>query len=332
MRLRVKLQLMIVDAHLDLAWNALDHGRDLLLPLEELRARAGTSTPMVTLPALREGGVGLVFATLYVDPKSYPTPSEAHRAALAQLELYLAWEDSGWVRIVRNSDDLEAQRQSFAQDGVTGIVILMEGAEPVQTPEEVSTWARRGVRILGPAWHRTRYAGGTGEPGGLTPLGYELVVAMGEAGIALDTAHLAEEAFFQALEAYPGPVLASHANARTLTPTDRHLSDEMLKALRSRHGVVGIVLANFFLLKPYDSSTGRLPLSAVRNQIDHLVAIMDPEHVGIGSDFDGGFGLEDVPTGIDCPADLVKIAQDLPDSSAQGLLGENWLRWLASWI
>lgn len=324
---------MIVDAHLDLAWNALEHGRDLLLPLEKLRARTSSSpTPMVSLPALREGGVGLVFATLYVDPKRYPSPPEAHRAALAQLELYLAWENSGWVRIIRNRTDLEAHQQSFAQDSVTGIVILMEGAEPVQKPEEVTAWARRGVRILGPAWHRTRYAGGTGEPGGLTQLGYELVAAMSEAGIALDTAHLAEEAFFQALEAYQGPVLASHANARAIVPTDRHLSDAMLAALRSRNGVVGIVLANFFLVKSYHPDSGRLPLSVVKNQIDYLVSVMDPEHVGIGSDFDGGFGLEDVPLGIDSPADLVKLGQDLPASWAKGLLGENWLRWLNSWM
>jgi membrane dipeptidase len=242
-----------IDGHLDLAYNALALGRDLALELDDLRERERRTreTAMVTWPELRRADVAVVFGTLFAKPDKPPRPGAppasdrafpgyrdaegAHAQARAQLDWYEAAEDAGHARLIRSRADLEAhlveRTTSDPARRRTGVVVLMEGADPVRTPDELEHWFARGVRLLGPAWSGTRYCGGTREPGGLTPLGEELMDAMSALSLPLDVSHLAEEAFWQALARHRGPVLASHANARALTPTDRHLSDAMLDAL-----------------------------------------------------------------------------------------------------
>ena len=100
----------------------------------------------------------------------------------------------------------------------------MEGADPIRAPKESLEWFRSGVRIIGPAWRRTRYSGGTGEPGPLSPEGRELMGEMESLGFILDTSHMAEQSFFDALDLFHGHVIASHSNCRTFTPTDRRAS------------------------------------------------------------------------------------------------------------
>src|SRR5690625_58888 len=123
----------------------------------------------------------------------------------------------------------------------------MESADPLRTPDEVSWWYGRGVRLLGPAWKRTRYAGGTGEPGPLSEAGHELLAAMTETGLALDVSHLAEESFWDALEVWDGPLLASHSRALAFVDTDEDLSDAMISDICERDDMSGLVLANSYL-------------------------------------------------------------------------------------
>ncbi|MER3443698.1 MAG: peptidase M19 [Meiothermus sp.] len=330
---------MIVDAHLDLAHNALDLGRDLTLPLEELRRRdTHKDIPVVTLPALREGGVGLCFATLWVDPKKYTGPLAAHQAAREQLEVYQRWEEAGLVRIIRSAADLQAHRERWPTDRVPGMVVLIEGGEGIREPGEVAFWKAGGVRMIGPAWNRTRYCGGTREPGGLTELGVELLQAMDEAGLALDFAHMDEQAFWESLEVFRGPVCATHANPRSLlggadTPfANRHLSDAVILAIGERGGVVGTVLFSFFLDHTWSRGMERVGLETVRNHLHHTARLIGWNKVGIGSDFDGGFGLNENPQGLDRPADLARIGELVPAEARAGVLGENWLRWLETWL
>lgn len=336
----------MIDSHLDLAYNAFQ-GRDLTLPLDELRARERRTAEeaMVTLPELRRAGVAVAFATLFVMPRrhaqdsgegpTYATPEEARAQAVEQLELYERWEERGLVRIIRTRGDLEEQVRAYG--GVTageppapGLVLLMEGADPVREPSEVSWWWERGVRLLGPAWKATRYAGGTGMPGPLTDQGVELLAAMGECGMALDVSHLAEESFWQALDSWRGPVLASHSNARALVPTDRHLSDDMIRALAERDGVVGLVLANSFLKAGVtrQDPKGSVTLADVGRQAEHVAGLAGWERVGIGSDFDGGFGRQEVPLELDRGADFARLGEIAPPEARAGVLGGNWLRWL----
>jgi membrane dipeptidase len=338
---------LIVDAHEDLALNALAHSRDLSKSalerrqLETYDKERGSAT--TSFPDLVRGNVRIVFGTLWVNPcKSqftskpcYTNAEEAHAQALEQLNYYRKMERSGAISIIKTRSQLEDIVNS--QDPKIGIVILMEGADPIRTPSEAKEWFKDGVRIVGPAWSGTRYSGGTKAPGPLTKAGRELIREMQANGFILDCSHFAEESFYEALDLFDGPVVASHTNSRIYCPTDRHFSDDMIRKITSKKGgVIGTVLHNGFLdgswKKGVDPKDG-VTLSQVVKNITHVCEIAgNREHSGIGSDFDGGFGYETIPKELDTSADLYKIGDALMSEArfsmddANKVLGGNFLR------
>ncbi|MCJ7624781.1 MAG: membrane dipeptidase, partial [Anaerolineaceae bacterium] len=220
-----------------------------------------------------------------------------------------------------------------------GLVILMEGAEGVRSVDELENWWERGVRIIGPAWAGTRFCGGTNEPGPLTRDGYELLTVMSDIGFALDISHMDEEAALQALDFYPSTIIASHANAKALLPktsSNRFLSDRVIAGLIERGGMAGVVPYNGHLCHDWKDGDdrNRVPLHYVIDQIDYYCQIAgNADHVGIGTDFDGGFGLQSTPDGIDTIADLQKLAPMLANKGyakdeIKSVFGSNWLRYL----
>ncbi len=334
---------MYIDGHLDLAYNVLAAGRDVTLPLGTLRA-SGHPDALVTLPELRAGGVGVVFGTIYVKPaaavpmsaggsslggRSYETPQEARLLGLEQLEVYERWEDEGLIRILRSRGDLEPYQAGRAEQPL-GVALLLEGADPLVSPDDLSEWRARGLRLLGPAWQRTRYAGGTKAPGPLTELGLELMHAMREQNVVLDVSHLAEESFWNALETGPEHVIASHSNARALVPTDRHLSDAMIRALGAKGGVMGLVIANVFLNPDATAETPKADttLAYVTRHAEHVAGLIGWDRVAVGTDFDGGFGVADVPAELERAADFARLGDAVPEAARQGFLGGTWLKFL----
>jgi membrane dipeptidase len=342
-----------IDGHLDLAFNAVAQGRDLDLDLDALRAHEGRTreTAMVTWPELRRAGVDAVIATLYAqphhrvpmqpggrsappsatEPAGYRDAQGAFEQAEAQLRYYERLEARGDVRIVRTSGDLRALSEERRRGGPAtplGVVLLMEGADPIRTPDEVSWWWQRGVRLVGLAWQGTRYAGGTRSPGPLTDLGRELVAAMDACGMALDVSHLADASLWEALERFRGPVAATHANARALTPTDRHLDDDALRALAARDAVVGVVLGAAFLDLEAAREGRPVTLAAVRAHASHIASLVGWDRVGIGSDLDGGFGMEETPVELRRGADFAALAAAVPTEHVSDFLGGAWWRWL----
>lgn len=348
---------LIVDAHEDIAFNMHVFGRDYTNSALAIRQRE-TRTPIPThngnaLLGKAEwllGHVGVIFATLFAvparhapaawDTQPYHDEREAYARASAQLDSYyrLAERDETF-RLIGTQADLDAVLETWAEgrdlpDRRIGLVPLMEGADPIIEPEQVEEWFERGVRIVGLAWEGTAYAGGTHEPGPLTPAGYQLLEVMADLGMILDLSHLAEEAYYQAVESYEGVTIASHSNPRRFLPTSRGLSDDMIRRLAERGGVVGIVPYNRFLKPGWQRGDPRqeVPLAAVVDAIDHVCQVTGSvEHVGIGSDFDGGFGVEHVPPEIDTVADLQKLGDPLagrgftPDQIDQIFAG-NWQR------
>ncbi|MFN3179082.1 MAG: dipeptidase [Thermus sp.] len=317
---------VMVDAHLDLAHNARALGRDLSLPLDRLReVDPHPDTPLVSLPSLREARVAVAFATLFVDPRE-GGQADWEDEVYGQLALYETWEAKGWVRILREGEDLEAHLARYPQDLVLGLVLLLEGAHALASPKELAPLRQKGLRLLSLTWAtRNAYAGGNAEEAPLTGWGRALLREMEDLGMALDLSHLAEEAAFQALEVFSGPVCATHANARALVPSPRHLSDQLLEALGKRDGVLGLVPYNAFLDPSWKRGDPRLPLEAFFRHKAHAEAILGPRGVGLGTDWDGGFGLEAVPLGLERHRDLWVLGD-------AAFLGENWLRWLRSWF
>jgi membrane dipeptidase len=217
------------------------------------------------------------------------------------------------------------------------MALLMEGADPIVAPQDVGKWFDAGVRLIGPAWSQTRYSGGTGKPGPLTELGKQLMREMSKHKLVLDTSHMAEESFFQALDLFSGPVIASHSNVRKFVPTDRQLSDEMIRALVKRDGVIGAVFYNQFLQYQWRQNGANKNAVTFATVIDHIKYICDlagsARHCGIGTDFDGGFGAEATPKEIDTVADLQKFGDALADAGfadddVRAMMGGNWLRLL----
>lgn len=348
--------MIVVDAHQDIAYNKLAHGRDYLTAAWEKRrteapdetARAGLA--MLGLPDALLGRVALVFSTIFVAPRrqhaqpwdelTYTTPREAYDLALQQLDYYQRLADeSERISLVRTQTDLDDVLATWAPDTEMaqhrqGLVLLMENADPILEPRQFEEWYERGVRIVGPAWEGTRYCGGTGQPGGLTAVGRELLEVMASFNAILDLSHMAEQSFLESLDLYEGILIASHSNPRRFRNTDRHLSDTMIRRLAERDGVIGVVLYNRFLSEGWEKGDPKttVPLAVVLDAIDHICQLTgSPAHVGIGSDFDGGFGADSTPEGLDTVVDLWSIggglrARGYSDEDVAAILGGNMLR------
>ncbi|MBZ0268417.1 membrane dipeptidase [bacterium] len=357
--------MIVVDGHLDLAFNKLGTGRDPRESALAVREREGEAADrpflgrcMVGLPQMRSARTAVVFPTIFLarkrdklpierpEPVTYETAEEAERAGLRQFDFYrelTEQEDSGF-RMIGTRADLDAVVAAWEAapgagdaDGApdVGFVPLMEGADPIRVPEDAAAWFERGVRIVGLSWRSTRYAGGTSEPGPLTKLGRRLVPELARVGLILDLSHAAEESFFEALDLTDGPVMASHSNPRHVCDTDRQLSDEMIRRIARRDGVIGAVPFNMMLVEKWrDSGSPRVPLRRFAEAIHHTAQVAGTHTVAaIGSDFDGGFGAESAPDGLDTIADLPRVAEALADlgftdGQIRDILAGNWLRFL----
>ena len=337
---------LILDGHLDLAYNALFHRRDLTQDINELREREdprppgpshpdslrerkrqespakGTAT--VSLSEMRRGHVGIALSTI-MSRVQMPTGTlddgartqlAAHALGQAHLHYYKALERAGHLRFIRSAEDLDARLLDWSNPSLEtplGLILSMESADPILGPDQVGWWHDQGLRSVGLThFGANTWGHGTGTQGGLYACAYPLLDALAETNIALDLTHAADLTFWQLLDYWQGPVHASHCMCRALVPGQRHLSDDMIKALIDRGGVIGIVFAEFMLNPEVDFDdpstyprTARRSMSAAIDHIDHMAQLSgDVDHVGIGSDLDGGYGTEQCPMDVQSIADL----------------------------
>jgi len=351
--------MLIIDAHLDLAWNALQWNRDIQSSVYTIRGResqltgAGRGQGTVALPEMRAGRVALCFATLLarstgraMQNLDYSSPLQAYAAAQGQLAYYQALEKAGEIRLIKNAHALDGHLASWEgwetapvlSQPVPGLVISMESADPIRSPHELVAWKEAGVLIIGPAHYGPgRYAGGTSTELGLTSIGKDLLHEMGQLGIILDLTHFSDQAFWEALDLFDGEVLASHNNCRTLVPHQRQFDDRQIRAIIERGGVIGAACDNWMLRFGWvrggrDNQPVRLV--DVTNHIDHICQLAgNSQHAAIGSDLDGGFGREQSPADLDTIADLQKIpellsARGYSDEDIAAIMHGNWLRLL----
>lgn len=328
--------MLIIDGHLDLSWNALQGNRDLTRSVYTIRAQENT-TPgkgrgfgTVAYPDMRRGRVALCFATLFARSTGHPvahadyaTPMQACGIAHGQLAYYRALEQEGIVRIIEGTAALNAHLAAWADWEAAsdrsppplGFVISMEGADPILAPDQLERWHQLGLRLLGLSHYGPgRYAGGTATEVGLTELGPPLLAEIERLGIVLDLTHCSDESFWQALERFGGPVIASHQNCRALVPHQRQFSDDQIRAVIERDGVIGAAF-DTWMLHPqwriherHDPANPVVTLSHVVDQIDHVCQVAgNSRHAAIGTDLDGGYGREQSPSDLDTIADLQQI-------------------------
>jgi membrane dipeptidase len=351
--------MLIVDGHLDLAMNALEWNRDLTLPLAAVRDREQGMTDkldrgrnVITFDEMRTGQVGLCLATQiarYVAPGStlpgWNSPEIAWAVTQGQLGWYRAMEEAGQMTQIVDRQSLAHHVANWMNASPTrkpiGYVLTLEGADSIVSLAHLERAYAYGLRAIGPAHYGPgRYAPGTGADGGLTPLGRDLLRQMRELGMILDCTHLTDEAFWEALELFDGPVWASHNNCRALVPHQRQFSDEQIRALIDRDAVIGVAFDAWMLHVGWVRGETTPESADVRiahcvDHIDHICQLAgNARHCGIGSDLDGGYGREQAPRDLESIADLQQVASIL---SARGtaheditaILHGNWLRSLS---
>ena len=344
--------MLLVDAHLDLSMNALGWNRNLDMEVHDIRKSEagmtgkGRGLGTVSLPELRKADVGLSVATVIcrTGRAGNPLPGVAcqeiaYAQAMGQLAYYRVLESQGKVRMIGDREQLDAHLAQWESDRAgapLGFILGMEGADPIVEPEQAAEWWENGLRVVGPAHYGVGvYSHGTATEGGLMPEGRALLGAMDDLGMILDLSHLAEEAFWESLDLYGGRVLASHNNCRALVPGDRQFSDEQVSAISARDGVIGVALDAWMLYPRWIRGVtppSVVTLDAVVDHIDHVCQIAgDARHVAVGSDLDGGYGIEQCPYDLDTISDLQRIpdllsARGYHLGEIEGIMHGNWIR------
>ncbi|MFO8059859.1 MAG: dipeptidase [Bacillota bacterium] len=308
------MESLVLDAHVD-TLIALVYGRRSLGE----RSEEGH----VDLPRLREGGVNVQFFAHYIEPQFKPD-----RALLRFMQM----ADTFFREVEANSDLAEVAFSAgdihrITSAGRIACVLTIEGGEVLQGDLGVLRVLHRlGLRALGMVWNQRNFlADGVGEArtgGGLTNLGVEAVREMDRLGIVIDVSHLSDPGFWDVVEYAEGPFIASHSNARAVCPHPRNLTDEQIKALAAKGGVMGMNFAPDFV-HPEEAT-----LEGVLDHVDHIAGLVGIGHIGLGSDFDG---IGSTPRGLEDVTRLPQLTQGLmdrgySDEQIRAILGGNFLR------
>ncbi len=356
--------MFIIDAHLDLAMNAMEWNRDLTKSIEEIRdAEKGMIDKpdrckgLVSLPELRKGNIGLVVATQiarYAAPDNlfpgWNSPEQAWAQTQAQLAWYRAMEEKGEMKQICDLSSLEKHIELWKSNIADikkpiGYILSLEGADSLITVEYVEQAYQYGLRAIGPGHYGPgRYANGTNATGKMNAEGLALLKEMERLNIILDATHLCDDAFWQALDNFNGHVWASHNNCRALVDHNRQYSDDQIKALIERGAVIGSVMDAWMIVPGWirgESTPQQMNCSLEKliDHIDHICQIAgNANHVGIGSDLDGGFGKEQCPYELETIADIQTIPALLQKRGYSGeekknIMQGNWLRFLRrAWV
>lgn len=352
--------MIIIDAHLDMAMNAIEWNRDYRRTVEEIRTMEQTMTDkvdrakgVVSLPELRKGKIALVVATQLarfsennanMPGSGWNSPHQAWAMTQAQLAWYQAMVEAGEMVQITTRIQLDNHIALWENTAIAdetkpvGFILSLEGADSLVNLSYLEKAYNYGLRAIGPAHYGPgRYAPGTGMTGGLTKEGRELVKEMDKLGMVLDATHLTDEGFDEALDLFQGQVWASHHNCRTLVPHQRQLNDEQIKRLIERDGVIGGCL-DVWMLKPNLIQRQINPrevganLEVLIDHYDHICQITGNSlHIAIGSDLDGTFGTEQSPYDLDTIADLQNYKDLLAkrgynETDIENVFHKNWLR------
>jgi membrane dipeptidase len=351
---------LLIDAHLDLAMNALEWNRDLSRPLDEITAREDGMTDKpdrgcgtVSFGELRRGGIGVVVATQiarYVAPGN-PLPGwhsqeQAWAMTQGQLAWYRAMEERGELTQIRDRDGLDRHLERWQAAGTSpapiGYVLSLEGADSIVTLAHLERAYAYGLRAVGPGHYGPGvYAQGTNATGGLGARGRELLREMERLGIILDATHLCDDSLREALDHFRGRVWASHSNCRALVPHNRQFSDDHIRELVRRDAVIGVAFDAWMLVPDWVRGQSRpeaagVSLATVVDHIDHICQIAgNARHCGIGSDLDGAFGREQCPHDVHSIADLARLpdllaARGYRAEDVEAIGSGNFLRFLRS--
>jgi membrane dipeptidase len=355
-----------IDGHLDLATNAIYLNRDLTKSVHAIREKEKTAgwndtqdrgNGTVALPQMREGQVGLAIVTIISRFSEYGHPlqtlslpgwhsqEQAYAYAQAQLTWYRLMEDRGELKKIVSAADLDDHVKRWQNAAIpdaskpVGYILSLEGADSIISKKYLEEYYEAGLRAIGPAhFGEGIYAAGTHSDGsGLTSRGKTLLKDMDELGIALDATHLTDKAFYEAVDLFNGIIWASHQNCRALVTGERQFTDEQIKIIAARDGIIGGALDAWMLYSDFKMGTDsplalKINLEKLVDHFDHICQLTgNCSHIGFGTDLDGLFGTEQTPYDMDTIADIRQFTRILaargyrPDD-IENIFYKNWIR------
>jgi membrane dipeptidase len=349
--------MFILDAHLDLAMNALEWNRDLTWTVEDIRKSETGMTDKpdrerntVSLDAMRKGNIGICVATQIANVKKdsnlpgWNSPHQAWAQTQGQLAWYKAMENLGEMVQIINAVQLNRHLELWENDVVSkkpiGYILSLEGADSIVNIDYLEKSYNLGLRAIGPAHYGPgTYAHGTDSVGGIGVKGKELLKKIEELNLILDATHLCDVSFWETMKVYNGPVWASHNNCRKFVNHNRQYSDEQINELIRRDAVIGIALDAWMMVPNWvrGESTPEgmgVTLDQMIDNIDHICQLSGNSfHVGIGTDLDGAFGKEQSPVDLDTIADLQKIPLMLSKKGytkidIENIMSQNFIKFL----
>ena len=354
--------MFLIDAHLDISTNAIEWNRDYRMSVYDIRKSEEGMTDKidrgkgtVSLRELRKAEIGLVVATQLarfnqnngnLPGAGWNSPHQAWAMSQAQLAWYQAMEMEGEMVQINNLSSLESHLNLWMDaskpnsEKPVGYILSLEGADSLINLSYLEKAYAYGLRAIGPAHYSTgRYAYGTGTTEGFSPEGKDLLKEMSALNMILDTTHLTDMGFTEAMDLFDGHVWASHHNCRSLVPHQRQLSDEQIKILIERKAVIGgcfdawMMAPNFIQRKSNPAEFG-VKIETIIDHYDHICQIAGNSlHCAIGSDLDGTYGTEQSPMDLDTIADLQALEgllskRGYSKDDIENIFYKNWLRFL----
>ena len=272
----------------------------------------------INLPKMRQGGVDAAFFAIDVTRAWKNHLSYALDAIgffRAEVETH-----ADEIIIAKTAEDVRKAKAA----GKLAAILVIENSDGVERSLNIlKSLHHLGVRSIGLTHDPTSWAAAgnaeTDSGGGLTRFGVQLVKEMNRLGMLVDVSHISERGFWDVLEIAERPVIASHSNCKALCGHPRNLTDEQIKRIAQNGGVIGATFVTWFIDDNAPS------FSRYLDHIDHMVNLVGADHVGIGSDFDGGG--EQLKDATEFP----KITEGLLErgyspASIRKILGENHLR------
>ena len=333
---RIHKEAIVVDTHIDTTMMLGREGWDFMVRHQPVK---GEDSNHVDLPRIKEGGLDAAFFSIYM-PGTITGP-EAVKRSLILIDHVRSLAEKHPNEIVLATTAAEVRAAHKA--GKFAALMGMEGGHMIDDSLAVlRDYQRLGVRYLtlshsvNTNWSDS--SGDTPKHNGLTDFGKDVVRELNRLGMLVDISHVSDKTFWDAMETSRAPLVASHSSLRSISGHPRNMTDDMIRALGGKGGVIMINYSRSFLSDElYQAGLNNVPMAQrptvswekIVEHIDHAAKLVGAAHVGLGSDFDGTA----VPDGMDDVSMLPKITAALLDKGyseqdVKNILGENILRLL----
>lgn len=321
---------IVVDTHLDLAGEI--YNRNL--------AGEKNIIKNIYLDNFKKAGFNIIVSSLYIE--SVFLPEMALKIALLQIKSLIEDVEScdGEVQIIKDKNQLN----KVIKENKIGIIISFEGLEPIGNDIGLlRVFYELGVRGAGLVWSRRNYVGDgchfslkeEGQKGGLTNFGVEVVKKLEDLNMFIDVSHLNDEGFWDVVKFTKKPFIASHSNARNIHGSMRNLTDQQIKIIKERNGVIG--------LNAYKSiagvQEGDNAIFKLCDHIEYIVNLVGANHVGYGFDLCDSYYESELkykyePHKSDCLSSHVEslllteelLRRGISEEDVKLIIGGNFLR------